>query len=491
MPARPLSSRSPLALAALLLLAGCAGEEPPRPNVLLLSVDSLRADHVSAYGRVNPLAPGVATTPAAFDRLAREGVLFENAVTTTSWTLPSHMALMTGLPDPLHGVTDNTKRLAEGFETLAGFLSARGWATGGFFNGPYLHPAFGFGHGFDVYEDHAGIDQPIEVFESDVPGRLMDVHRASHQAVTSPSLLRAASEWIRARSAEPDPWFAFVHWWDPHYDYLAPERVEQRFVDGYEGRYRGVHRTESHVRPEERDIQHLRSLYDAEIRWTDEHLGELLDLLDELGVADDTIVVLTSDHGEEFWEHTRWGHQTTLFEDVVRIPMLVRYPRAVPAGVRAGGQARIQDVFPTVAELIELAPPTYLEGTSLAPLWRDPEARGEPQVLRLRVPMRDVDLVGLRLARKKAVLDLTDGRARVYDLDTPGEEPEIHETRRPRESQRFAIVKLLEKLTELDAMERDLPAEPGAPIEDLPDALLESLRAHGYMGEDAPSDEGR
>ncbi|HKX45321.1 MAG TPA: sulfatase, partial [Planctomycetota bacterium] len=353
---------------------------------MLLSIDSLRPDHLSAHGRANAVEPGAPSSPG-FDAFARGGVRFEQAVSTTSWTLPAHVALLTGLPDLLHGVTDNFKRLGDGHVTLAELFRDAGYRTAGFFSGPNLHPAFGFGQGFEAYEDRSRLDVAAARFEGRELGDLRDVHLASHRAVTSPALLEGASAFLRAAAGEGRPFFLFVHWWDPHYDYLAPEEIARRFVDpAYRGDVSGAHAVDKTKAVGAEDVRHLRELYDAEVRFTDDHVARLLGVLDELGLADDTLVVWTADHGEEFYERGRWGHQRTLYDEVVRIPLALRWPGVLPAGVVATGQARLYDVYATLADLCDLPAPPWVEGASLRPLWEDPAHPGFAAPLALEVP---------------------------------------------------------------------------------------------------------
>jgi arylsulfatase A-like enzyme len=477
-------------LGCALLAFACA--EAPR-NVLLLSLDSVRADHTSALGYRPSHHPEVATTPA-MDRLAREGVVFEQAISTTSWTLPSHVALMSGLPDALHGVVQHDQALDPALDTLAELLSRHGWATGGFVSGPYLNPVFGFGQGFDVYEN-AGQEVPLDVFESDDLGRWKDVHTHSHETITSPNLYARSSAWIRRTVERGEPFFAFVHWWDPHYDYKAPAEYAARFDSGYTGTWTGVRKLDidkedpNWTPPDADDLAHLLSLYDAEILYTDEHIGRLLDLLDELGVRDDTLVVVTSDHGEEFFENPeqrRWGHQRTLRDDVVRVPLVMRLPGELPAGVRAAGQAGLQDVLPTIADVVDLPLPGYVYGRSLRPLWEDPTRPGRDQPLLLVVPHQEIHISGLRTAELKILWDHATETGSYWNLRRDRlESGGWPFDRGALESGEHAGLAALRRwLTESEALRAALPRTPGHGKIVLDDRMRDELEAIGYLGED-------
>ncbi len=464
---------------ALLVSCGGAGSAPPSPHVLLLSVDSVRADHLGAYGRRSQGARAESTTPV-FDALVERGVVFENARSTTSWTLPSHMALLTGLPDPLHGVVDNRKRLAQGLPTAAQVFADAGYATGGFFSGPNLHPTFGFDRGFEEYVDCSRVRVDPATFdatEEDV-GAFLEVHNRSHQAVTSPDLVESAGRYAAAVLRDGSrPLFCFVHWWDPHYDYLAPRDHVERFTSGdYTGRFTGNHGQEKTWLAEERDAEHLRQLYDAEIRFTDDEIGRLLEVFEQQGALEHTIVVYASDHGEDFYEHGRWGHQRNLFETSVRIPLGIAGP-GVPRGVRARGSAQLHDVLPTLAALCGIELPEHVEGRDLAPLWTDPEDAGRPALMHLAVPMREIELTALVDGELKAILDHRAGRIDVYDL---ARDPGERRARRPEElgerGEQLARA-LVPELERLDAVRAGLPSAESA---ELDRALIEQLEAMGY-----------
>ncbi|MDG2308819.1 MAG: sulfatase [Candidatus Binatia bacterium] len=329
-------------LAGLFLLAcACTTPDPgppAQPNVLLVSIDTLRSDHLGAYGYDRDTSP-------VLDRLAAEGALFESVVASSSWTLPSHTTLLTGLPPELHGVDTSEERLLTEATTLAEVLHERGYATAGFASGPYLRAMYGHDQGFDTYDEST-------VWPED------DIHRKP----TSPQLETLAVNWLDAWHVKEDekPFFVFLHMWDPHYDFSPPPPYDIMFDPEYEGTVTGddfAGTDQVHKDMAARDLEHVLALYDGEIRYTDEHLGRILAALERLGVYDDTIVVVTSDHGEEFFEHGKKGHSKGLYDEVVKIPWVVRYPRRIPAGQRIGNQVRSMDVAPTILGLAGIEPP--------------------------------------------------------------------------------------------------------------------------------------
>ena len=354
-----------LALAALAAYAGCGASRPP-PTVLLISIDSLRADHVGAYGYAKPTTPRI-------DALARSGTLFERALSSTSWTLPAHAALLTGVADSVHGVVDDSKALGPGLPTLAERLKARGFATAAVVSGPYLHPRYGLNRGFDQYLNCMGfLDDAFE------PGPTAgtNINLDSHGDVTSPCVVRRALEWLGRQRGRPA--FLFVHLWDVHYDYVPPPGYAERFETPYEGGLdpSGFELNRAiHEGMPARDLEHLIALYDGEIAYTDEHVGRLLDGVAAAGRRD-PYVVLTSDHGDAFFEHGEKGHQNDLHAEVLRVPLVFAGP-GIPRDARRPGPAHLTDVSPTLVELLGLGAPAARaagDGWSLATALRDPGA---------------------------------------------------------------------------------------------------------------------
>lgn len=376
------ASRIPLALACTLTaglaaaaLHGC-GEGPApaaepaaweapadAPNIVIISIDMLRPDHLGCYGYERDTSPRI-------DAFAEEGALFENAVSSTSWTLPAHAALFTGLADSVHGCTDTDTRLDPSRVTLAERLAAAGYATAGFFSGPYLHPVFGLGQGFASYTDCSSY--PEQALEAVAESGTVDSDRlmlASHHDITNPTVYRNVKSWLDENTQSP--FFLFIHMWDVHFDFIPPEPYDTMFDPDYEGTIDGRNFFfNDRINPDmpQRDLEHILALYDGEIRWTDDHVGRILDDLDAKGVSDNTIVVILADHGTEFFEHNNKGHRTTLFEEVIRIPMIVRYPGRIEPGQRFDEQVRIMDVLPTVMDLAGAPPADDVMGQSLAPL---------------------------------------------------------------------------------------------------------------------------
>jgi len=358
------------ALMACLLLLGAAGalleaaeEEAPRgvaaegaPNVLLVSIDTLRADHLGCYGYRRETSPGI-------DALAAEGALFRTVVAPSPWTLPSHLTLLTAQSPEEHGVIDDGLRLRPGTVTLAGALREAGYETAGFVSGPYLESEYGYSRGFDHYDDYT-VAKSVDSF--------------SWRGVTSPALVALVEEWLDGweERGRRRPFFIFLHMWDVHYDFTPPPPYDTLFDPDYAGDVTGEDFAvgdQVHPRMDPRDLEHVVALYDGEIRYTDMHLARIVERLRGLGVLDDTIVVVTADHGEEFFEHGNKGHRKALYDESLLVPLVIRYPRAVPAGTVVPRQVRLMDVPATILSLAGAPSPVGF-GTSRA---EDPSAAAD------------------------------------------------------------------------------------------------------------------
>jgi len=365
----------------------------------LISLDTLRADHLSAYGYERETSPNI-------DALAESGVLFERAVSTTSWTLPSHLSMLTGLSISAHGVCDDRLWQATGPDGgplsipfrgtfLPELLKGVGYRTAGFYTWKYLEPRFGFGPGFDTYERLG-----YSVFSHPEWSRRFDALRAAgktdelkqwmaespelfdEQRPTAGEAVDAALAWLDeaapAAANEDEPFFLFLHLFDIHDGYVPPPPFDAKFTDpSYAGPVTGrkVTTPDSPVRPDmaAADLAQLVALYDGEIAWVDSQVGRVLDRLRELGVADDTLVVLTSDHGEEFFEHGAKTHRAQLYAESVHVPLIVAWPAGLAGGRRVDGTVGIVDVLPTVAGLAGVPAPKGLSGRDLSGVARGDE----------------------------------------------------------------------------------------------------------------------
>jgi arylsulfatase A-like enzyme len=320
---------------------------------LLVGVDTLRPDHLGCYGYARNTSPNI-------DRLAGRGVLLENTISQCPWTLPSFATVLTSLYPTQHGAGIDMNRLRTTFPTLANILSDNGYATGGIINVSVLSPEFGVDRGFDYYDATAPTVKRIA------------------DEITSDAL-----EWIGLH--EHEPFFLFVHYFDPHLSYSPPAPYDTLFDPDYEGRIGRSFDRDKYLEMKDdlfrnegeqtaADWNHIRALYDGEIAFTDEAIGDLLQGLEKLDLRERTLIVFLSDHGEEFFEHKGYGHGHTLFREVIEVPLIFSLPGVLPEGVRLSRQVRLVDVMPTILDLLDIDVDVRLEGTSLTP-WLVGEGR--------------------------------------------------------------------------------------------------------------------
>lgn len=326
------------ALTASCAVAGCVrgpASPPERPNLVLVTLDTVRADRLGCYGH------DAASTPA-MDRLAREGVLARHAVAVAPLTLPSHASLLTGLAPPRHGVHDNADyRLPVSETTLAEHLARLGYRTAASVGAAVLSSRLGIAQGFESYHEPrvAEVERPA----AGGVGFLGIAERGA-KAVTDDAL--ASLDRI-AR----EPFFLWVHYFDPHADYAPPEPWRSRFA----GR-----------------------LYDGEIAYTDDQLGRILDALSSRGLDDRTLVVVTSDHGESLGEHGETTHGLFVYDATIRVPWIARFPGVLPMGAHYDGLVSGIDLVPSVLSLMGLPPLSGTQGTDHAPGLRSGTPVGAP-----------------------------------------------------------------------------------------------------------------
>jgi arylsulfatase A-like enzyme len=362
------------------LWAGC-GAPPelaqPARHAVLVSVDALSARHVGAYGHSPDTTPNL-------DALAREGALFESAYTQQLWTLTSHLTMMTGLAPQVHGA-GHERPARTGVVTLAQHLKRAGFTTGAYVGAEgYMNARFGVGRGFETY-----------------------VTRSANAPLDN----RAAFEWLRtqAQLSREDPthrFFLFLHYYDVHSDagtdvpYDSPYR--QRFMPaGVQWRHPGDTAALGRLRKSgtvnDEDRQALHALYDAGVFFVDERaIGPLMQLLEEEGLAEQTLLAVTSDHGDELFEHGSISHQQP-YDEGARVPLVLRGP-GVPPALRVESLAGLVDLMPTLMSLLGFEAPQRVQGLDLTPL-----LRGGP-------PVRDavfVDgiMIGYRHYRSAAIVD--------------------------------------------------------------------------------------
>jgi len=347
-----------------------------KPNILLIVLDSARASNFSSYGYFRPTTPHL-------DRFAQEGVLFEQAIAEGCWSLPVHTSLFTGLYPLCHGVTTAKDALPDGFPTLARLLGDNGYQTCCFTNNAYISSCSGLVQGFEVVDEiwrllqKRGVERPLGLR---VIKRLEKYGRLSQALIRLIKFSRRMRKMLRQQKQKTDsgaqltneriqqwltdgwdrkrPFFMFVNYMEVHERYDPPHPYDQRFMPSRFSarRVAQVSPNKSEVlsfrnKRREEDLQILRALYDGELNYIDFKLSELFQFLTSRGIFDDTVIVVTADHGDSLGEHGHLGHRMALFDELVHVPLMIRYPRLFPAGSRVPFQVQLADLVPTFLEL--------------------------------------------------------------------------------------------------------------------------------------------
>lgn len=454
-----------LLTSALLGLGGsCGGPAADgRPVVVVVTLDTTRADHLGCYG-----APVEGISPR-LDGLASEGVRFDAAYAQAAVTPVSHASIFTGLYPYNHGLRvmhgTQQNRLDPAQVTLAEILAEVGYETGAFVSAFPVTEYFGFDQGFDEF------DADFDTSTGRVGARGV-VNTGAAQRTAGETTDRALS-WMERQDG---PFFLWLHYFDPHDETVVPPRED---LPGF--------------RMEGPEREWRRQLYDLEITYMDRELGRVFDALRERGLWEDAVVVVTADHGEGLGDHDWWTHGV-LYQEQVRVPLLLR-AAGLPAGGEVGATVRTIDIVPTVAELIGLGegdlPP--VDGVSLVPL-----ARGEVEGLDLSAYADSVNTmnyasVGGGVDRKNDLLFaivLDDRWKYIHHLKSPNNS-ELYDLREDPQELRNVI---RERPGIVQRANRELKAVPFMPykqleLEDTPPEVLRKLRELGYAGEDLPGAE--
>lgn len=453
---------------------------PDARSLLLVTFDTTRADFVGAYGNPLGLTPNV-------DALAERGVLFEDAYAPVPQTLPSHASLMTGLMPRQHRALENTYRLDDAYETLAEAAVERGYQTAGFVGALVLAEDTGIHQGFDVYDTPAG--------EWNVDKKGHPPQRSAKQVT------EAALSWL-ARRDRSRPFFMWVHYYDPHGDAQAPDTGRhigflppQRHlaaVDRPAVREYIVSRGEelSGASLEPRVLRSFWQAYAAEIRFTDEQFGRLVSALEEDGALEQTVIALTSDHGEGLYEHDVKGHGVEVWQEQHQIPMVLAVPDGALGGTRVRGPALLSDLRGTLERLCFGEVSTAGEDPQSVDLWAAAKSgRGLPaRPVFLERPHFDKERAewrGVPYGVLNAVIQgdaklISGPEARVELYDLAGDPAELRDLAAADPELRAKLEALLEEWRATYTSE-----EPGEGAQPLDCDKIRNLIELGYMGEGA------
>jgi arylsulfatase A-like enzyme len=413
-----------LLLVPLVVLAAVWGTPAAPFNVVIVTLDTTRADRLPAYGFMDASMPHL-------DRLAAEGVVFDRATSVAPLTLPAHASLFTGLLPPAHGVRDNADRpLAERHTTLAEVLRARGFRTGAFVGSVVLGADRGLAQGFATYGEAVAGDRT----------RAIPPQRRADAVITD------AIDWLDTTGGSP--FFLWAHLYDAHRPYEPPEPFRSLYADPYV----------------------------AEIAFVDSQIGRLLDALDRRRLAPRTVVIVAGDHGESLGEHGEDDHGIFVYESVLRVPLIVRAPSIAPTRVHA--VVRLTDVMPTVLDLLDVpAPPA--DGVSVAALMTGTASRHEVDAYAESMYPQRFGWSPLRALHDGRFKFIEAPRPELYDLERdPFEERNIVE-------ERPALARAMAR--RLMAMAGRVPDRRGDGRATIPTELGEGLAALGYIGIQAPA----
>ena len=326
-----------------------------KPNIILIVADTLRADHLGSYGYASAKTPYL-------DALAADSIQFDKMFAQSSWTKPSFASLFTSLYPSSHNTNYKSSVLPASAVTLAEVLSAGGYVSGGFANNVNIAPLFNFNQGFSHYEflnpdylygaTEASSQTAVYQTARMVNERFLQARKVVQNFYQPAEIVnQVAFDWLRPLLDER--FFLFLHYMEPHDPYF------EHPYNNY-----GIARVSSPNPPAELAPEMIR-LYDGEISHLDERIGELVDWLKEEGRYDDTVIILTGDHGEEFYEHGGWWHGLTLFEEQIHVPLLVKLPGSQGAGSQDQDFARMIDIGPTLIRLAGLEIPSSMQGLDL------------------------------------------------------------------------------------------------------------------------------
>jgi arylsulfatase len=382
-----------------------------KPNIILITADSLRANHLGCYGYPLPVSPSL-------DAMACQGVLFENMFAPGIPTQPSHTTIFTGLHPVTHGVVAHGGRakLARQTPYLSEILFSEGYTTCAV--DTLFRERIWFGRGYEYILDPS-------------------LHHLFYASVTQEELNDRAFQWIK--TVPKGPFFMFIHYWDVHYPYVPPDRMRGLYYDGgnpvdpdnhaldeWWTHPVGAMARDTWLRTPKgviTDPNYVTALYDRELRYLDEGIQALLDTLDKTGMAEDTLVMLLADHGESMTDHRIFYDHYGLYDNVVNVPMIVRWPGGnLKKGTRIGPFRQLSDVMPTLLEAADAPCPEALDGSSfLKQMQGEEEPSGYDKVVGLESTWQAKYYLRNRrykfiLARQPDLLGNPDRE--LYDLET-------------------------------------------------------------------------
>ncbi|MBN2383777.1 sulfatase-like hydrolase/transferase [bacterium] len=451
-------------------------------NLLLILVDTLRADSTGFGGHPQAKTPQL-------DRLTRQGIIFADTLSSTSWTRPAVATLFTGTMPLIHQARNRKDKLRKGLPTLAENFKARGFKTFGYVGNANVDSTFGFGRGFDVYQFVANVPTKQSHLEAQINKGLDPSHSNNGSEIADSRITALVNSAIQ--SARKERFFMYIHYCHPHIPYEPSRNYYDTAYNGHiDGKKNSLMYLQSLTgRRLETDLDHLENLYLSEITDIDTEIGRIIEQLRSNELLTRTSIVFVSDHGDEFYEHDGWGHGSTLYQEVVRVPFFMSLPRWSHNSVISMTQAELADIYPTVADMYGfMGKNQYLTGKSLFQAIAQAEA-SSPEASPANQRLLDLDLDD-----KRAYACFIDN----YKLIVKNRcEPELYEQKEYVDEYRnlaallpirtayysFLLEKELARNDTLQKAINDVhnPDQIKVEVSDLSDEVRENLKALGYL----------
>jgi arylsulfatase A-like enzyme len=459
-----------------------------RPNVLIYMIDTERADHSSLYGYNRDTTPFL-------KKLGAQGLVFEDSTVQATWTKPSVASLQTSLYSYTHGIINDTDTIPKGATTLAEQLRAAGYVTAGIVANPFAGRLSGLQRGFDYLSEWAVIQR-----------NRTDAH---DRATDSEAVNKIVFPWLEQHRDEP--FFLYAHTTDPHAPYRPPAGFEEKYANPadtpeFDRNYKGLRKlgeygggtvisragcVKNGVNPD-RFIRRATDRYDGEILHNDWSLEQLAGKLKQLGILDDTLIVVVSDHGEEFWEHGWTAHGQSLYNELTHGLLLMWNPKLIPTPRRVAEPVQLIDVMPTILDLLDLKIPDMVEGQSLAPFARGQAFHRRGPVMTSRfasphahgmVPENGIDTIamldaGWKLIYREKGKQAGLNKVELYDRHADRGETQNIAARNPHE-----VDRMMTEIGKWIAAQKQIRSVLGAGAKaTLDQQTIEKLRSLGYLG---------
>ena len=449
---------------------GFSPTEHKLKHVILVTIDTLRPDFVSSYDNQKAYTPNI-------DRLAGDGTLFSKVISPAPWTLPSLASVMTGLSPSVHMTINRTSRLPDNLQTLAEYMRDQGYYTIAILSNPYLARPFNLSQGFLEFNAYPktsiGSTFGVKLLKIVIPGKF----RAK---VTTGDLTELTVKWLKSNYRKD--FFLWIHYLDPHAPYAPPKEFlppgnPPPTVGTYFDRIRDIRG--GFFFPSYIEKEWIKKLYGSEVRYVDDNVGKILNTLRELKMYDDSLIILTSDHGEEFWEHGGYEHGHTLYNELLRVPLIIKLPQSRFKG-QIDVMVQTHSIMPTILDLCNINyDAKSLSVSSLSSLWEKNPAVYVEQPIISSAPIYYEDRESLIFDGLKYIHFLITNREELYDL-----------TRDPKEQislayqNQGALQRARDILRESDAKARKLRQyyhiDKGTQVE-LDQKTIQELKSLGYV----------